>query len=192
MICDSRSQPDQDYSVIKAYEEVSAIMNARPSELFEAFREDHTVLGRGMHEISGHLRGGDLPGAKACGEDVDRKAGAHIAFEEQFFYPALRRLLGDAEADRLYQEHGQGLSVIRALAELPEGATLSESERRTVLQASELMEAHVAGCGESLGAMGRIPLEEQKALYRELLALREKAPRWTEFAAKPKTQNNRA
>jgi hypothetical protein len=167
-------------------------MNARPAGLFEAFKEDHAVLGRGMHEISEHLRGGDLPAAKACGERVDREGGAHIAFEELFFYPALRRLLGDAEADRLYQEHGQGLSVIKALAELPEGAALSEPERRTMLRASELMEAHVAECGELFGAMGRIPLEEQKALCRELIELREKAPRWTEFAAQPKTRNNRA
>jgi len=165
-------------------------MNARPSDLFEAFREDHAVLGRDLHEISEHLRGGDLLAAKACGERVDREAGAHIAFEEQFFYPTLRRLLGDA--DRLYREHGQGLSVIKALAELPEGATLSEAERRTMLQASELMEAHVAECGELFGAMGRIPLEEQKTLFWELLALREKAPRWAEFAAKADTKNIRA
>jgi hypothetical protein len=167
-------------------------MSARPSDLFEAFREDHAVLGRGLHEISEHLRGGDLLGAKACGERVDKEAGAHIAFEEFFFYTALRHLLGDAEADRLYQEHGQGLSVIKSLAELPEGATLSESERKDMLQDLELMQAHVAECGELFGAMGRIPLKEQNALYRELLALREQAPRWTEVTGKPKTKKNRA
>ena len=36
-----------------------------------------------------------------------------------------------------------------------------------MLQASELMEAHVAECGELFGAMGRIPLEEQKTLFWE-------------------------
>lgn len=164
-------------------------MNARPSDLFEAFREDHAVLGRGLHEISEHLRGGDLVAAKACGERVDREAGAHIAFEEQFFYPALRRLLGDGKADQFYHEHSRGLSVIKALVELPAGTTLREAERRTMLQDAELMEAHVAECGELFGAMGRIPLEEQKALYRELLALREKAPRWTEFAAKTEAKD---
>jgi hemerythrin-like domain-containing protein len=159
---------------------------SRPSDLVEAFKEDHAVLGRGLHEVSGHLRTGDRVAAKACCERVDRQVGAHIAFEEQFFYPALRRMLGDAEVDRLYQEHGQGLSVIKALAELPESAALTEAERHTLLQASELMEAHVSECGELFGVMGRIPLEEQKGLYRELLALREKAPRWTEFAARTK------
>jgi hypothetical protein len=159
-------------------------MSARPSNLFETFREDHAGLGHGLHEISEHLRGGDLPAARACGERLDREAGAHIAFEEHFFYPVLRHLLGNAEAERLYQEHGHGLSVIKSLAALPEGAPLSKSERTSMLRDLELMEAHVAECGELFGAMGRIPIEEQNALYRELLALREQAPRWTEVAAK--------
>jgi len=161
-------------------------MTARPSNLFEAFRQDHAVLGRGLQEISEHLRSGELPAAKACGERVDRAAGAHIAFEEEHFYPLLRRLLGDAEVDRLYQEHGQGLSVITGLAALAEGAMPSEAERQTMLQNSQLMEVHVAECGELFGAIGRIPLEEQEALYRELLALREQAPRWSQLAAKTK------
>ncbi len=155
----------------------------RPSDLVEAFKEDHAVLGRGLHEVSEHLRADDPLAAKACGERVDREAGAHIAFEERFLYPALRRMIGDVEVDRLYHEHDQGLSVIKTLAEWPEGAPLTEAERHTLLQASELMESHIAECGELFGLMGRIPLEEQQALYRELLALREKAPRWSEFAA---------
>ena len=156
-------------------------MNTRSSDLFEAFREDHTFLGRGLHEISEYLRGGDLSAAKACGDRVDRKAGAHIAFEEQFFYPVLRRLLGNAEVDRLYQEHDQGLSIIKALAQLPKDATLGEAERRAMLHDSEVMESHVAECGELFGTMGRISPAEQNTLYRELLALREKAPRWSEI-----------
>ncbi len=155
-----------------------------PPDLVEAFKEDHAVLGRGLHEVSEYLRARTDRAAKARGERVDREAGAHIAFEEQFFYPALRRLLGDAEVDRLYQEHGQGLSVIKALAELPEGGELTKTQRQALLQASESTEVHVAECGELFGVMGAIPIDEQKALYRELLALRENAPRWTEFAAR--------
>ncbi len=158
-------------------------MTARPSDLFEAFKEDHAVLGRGLYEIAKHLRGGAGAAAKAWGERVDREAGAHIAFEERFFYPTLRRLLGEAEADRLYYEHGRGLSVIKALAALREGAELSEAERRAMLQDAELMAGHIAECGELFGALGRIPPEEQQMLYRELLALRAQAPRWTELAA---------
>jgi hypothetical protein len=158
-------------------------MNPQPSDLFQAFREDHAVLGRGLYEISLHLRGGDLPAAKASAERVDREAGAHIAFEERFFYPALRRLLDEDDVDRLYHEHGAGLDVIRALAALPDDATPDEATRQGLLQQADAMAAHVAECGELFGAMGRIPKEEQDALHRELLALRSEAPRWTEIAA---------
>jgi len=67
---------------------------------------------------------------------------------------------------------------------LPEGAALSETERTAMLRGLELMQAHIAECGELFGAMGRISVEEQQALYRDLLTLREQAPRWTEVAAK--------
>lgn len=167
-------------------------MSAQPSDLFQAFKEDHAVLGRGLYEISKYLRGGDVKAAKACAERLDREAGAHIAFEERFFYPALRRLLGDAEVDRLYEEHGDGLAVIKALAAMPEGAALNEAEQRTLLREAESMETHVAECGELFGTMGRIAPDEQDALYRQLLALREAAPRWTELAAKAETKRGGA
>jgi hypothetical protein len=41
------------------------------------------------------------------------------------------------------------------------------------------MESHIAECGELFGAMGRMPPEEQRAVYRELLELRSRGPRWT-------------
>lgn len=157
-------------------------MISQPSDLFQAFREDHAVLGRGLYEIETHLRGGDLAAAKADAERLDREAGAHIAFEEKVFYPALRRFLGDDEVDRLYHEHGEGLAVIRALAALEEGAALDEPARRELLRKAELMSAHVTECGELFGTMGRIPPDEQAALYRELVSLRQEAPRWTEIA----------
>ena len=69
---------------------------------------------------------------------------------------------------------------------------LSESERQTLLEDLELMETHVAECGELFGTMGCIPLDKQQILHRELHALREKALRWTEFAAKAETKNKRA
>lgn len=180
---------ERNYTVVNVNgdAEVCSVTSAwRSSDLAEAFREDHAVLGRGLHEVSQHLRAGNDQAAKARGERIDREAGAHIAFEEEFFYPALRRMLGDAEVDVLYKEHREGLSVIKALAQLPDGAELTEADRRTLLQASESTEIHVAECGELFGVMGRIPPEEQKALYRELLALREESPRWTEFAARTK------
>lgn len=158
-----------------------------PSGLFRAFREDHAVLGRGFFEISAHLRSGHVAGARDRAERLDREAGSHIGFEEAVLYPALRRLLGDTEVDRLYQEHGEGLAVIRGLGALPNDATLSEDERLGLLRRSEAMESHVAECSELFGLMGRIPPGEQAALYGALRKWRDEAPRWTALGNESRT-----
>jgi len=155
----------------------------RTPSLFEAFREDHAILGRGFHELSALLRAGDLPAARERAERLDREAGAHMAFEEQHFYPALRGLIGDTEVDRLHGEHEQGIEVVRALRALPEGGSLEPNQRRALLARSELMESHVAECGELFGTLGRIPPQEQAGLYDRLLELRARQPRWTGMAA---------
>ena len=156
-------------------------MNGRTSLLFDAFHHDHAVLGRALYEIETELRGQKLEAAKAAAERLDREAGAHIAFEEQFFYPALRRLLGNEDVDRFYHEHREGFDVIRSLVSTPAGDQLSDKRRLELLAKVELMQRHVIECGELFGAMGRIPPDEQEALYAELLRLRERAPRWTEI-----------
>lgn len=153
-----------------------------PVGLFEAFREDHAILGRGFHELSALLRTGDVAGAKQRAARLDREAGSHIAFEEQAFYPLLRELLGPADTDRLYHEHDAGLEVLRALAALPERFLLIEEERLRLLGLSEAMESHIAECGELFEVMGRIPPGKLDELLDSLRRFREQAPRWTELA----------
>lgn len=155
-------------------------MNGCSSPLFDAFHADHAALGRGLYEIDSELRGRDVKAAKAAAERLDREAGAHIAFEEQYFYPALRRLLGDEVVDRFYHEHGAGLDLIRSLGQASATEGLTDQRSRKLLSEAELMQSHVVECGELFGAMGRIPLEEQKMLHAELVRLRGLAPRWTE------------
>lgn len=155
-------------------------MNGRMSPLFDAFHSDHAELGRGLYEIETELRGHDIEAAKAAAERLDRDGGAHIAFEEHYFYPALRRLLGSEVVDRFYREHGEGLDVIRSLVQIPAGGQLTEKQRHELLSEAEVMQRHVVECGELFGAMGRIPPKEQEALHAELLRLRELAPRWTD------------
>lgn len=158
-------------------------MTSRTSALFEAFRADHAILGRGFYEVSALLRAGDVPEARRRAERLDREAGAHMAFEERHFYPALRSLIGDEEVDRLYGEHEQGLAVVKALAQGPADRLLAQGEVALLLKDSELMESHVAECGELFGTMGRIPPGEQEELYRRLFALRRASPRWTDLSS---------
>lgn len=162
-------------------------MENRPSppehNLFDAFREDHAVLGRGFHELSQCLRGDDAAGAREAAERIDTAAGSHIAFEEKHFYPALARMLGATEVRRMYSEHGKGLAAVRDLLEREPGAPLPDDERTRLMELSSAMEAHIAECGEMFAAMGRLPEEEQAALYRQLTVWREKRPRWTGLTA---------
>jgi uncharacterized membrane protein YccC len=158
-------------------------MNGRPSPLFDAFHYDHAVLGRGLFEIETQLRGRNIEAAKAAAGQLDRDAGAHIAFEEQFFYPVLRRLIGKQEVNRFYREHNEGLDLVRSLVELPARSELSDDRRRELLDEAVQMQRHVIECGELFGALGRIPLDEQATLHQQLLRFREQAPRWTEVNA---------
>jgi hypothetical protein len=153
-----------------------------PDDLFAAFREDHAVLGRGFHRLSSCLRSADMDGARRAARALNRDAGPHIAFEEKHFYPALIPLLGKADVDRLFREHGSGLSVVRALVEASDQASWSEPERRRMLQASEEMERHIAECGELFEALGRLPEEDQDRLLRSLVALRSEGPDWLSHA----------
>lgn len=152
--------------------------------LFDAFREDHAVLGRGFHDISTCLRGGNIAGARAAARRMDIEAGAHIVFEEDHFYPALARLLDPGEVDAMYDEHELGRAVVDALLALPDDREPGEAERRDLLEKSQTMERHIAECGTLFGAMGGLTAEDQDALYDALVDLRDRAPRWSERPAR--------
>jgi hypothetical protein len=154
------------------------------AELFAAFREDHTILGRAFHRLSTRLRAGDLAGARAVARELDRTAGAHIAFEEADFYPRLATLIGRDEVAHMYAEHELGLGVVRTLCEAAEDRTLHDDERSRLLADAEAMERHIAECGELFEAIGRIPPAEQAELRRRLVAWRERAPTWCGHAGR--------
>lgn len=154
-------------------------MERTKDDLLTAFRDDHAVLGLGFHRISTCLRANDLAGAQAAAAGLDHDAGAHIAFEEQHFYPALVPLLGEGEVKQLFGGHAEGLRVIRALVSRSADEALPEDRRVDLLSASESMEKHIAECGDLFEAMGRIPEPEQVALLHELLRLRSEHRAWT-------------
>jgi hypothetical protein len=158
-------------------------MRHTKNNLFEAFHADHAALGRGFHDLSQCLRSNDPASAQRVARSIDAVAGAHIAFEEEHFYPALLPLLGKTELKRMYREHRDGLEVVRRLLQHPPEQALDQALLAELLHQSEAMESHIAECGELFAAMGRIPAEDQTILHRHLLQWRERAPRWSDFAA---------
>lgn len=152
-------------------------------KLIEAFQEDHALLGSSFHELSKCLRANDTLGARRIAKRLDEEAGAHIAFEEEQFYPSLEPLLGEAEVARLHAEHRLGLAVVQTLTGRTAETRLAEDERRRLLELSEAMERHIAECGELFAAMGRLPPKVQEELHGQLQDWRRARPGWQAHAA---------
>lgn len=152
------------------------------AELFEAFRVDHAMLGRGFHQLRERLAAGDIDGAREQARRIDKEAGAHIAFEEQDFYPALRRLMDEDEVAQMYREHDDARALISELS-AAQNAGLAEPARvRALLDRVDAMEIHVSECGELFGAMGGLSDEEIGALLDRLKFWRSQAPSWSDHA----------
>ena len=147
------------------------------SKLLAAFREDHAILGRGFNELSCCLRAGDILGAGRAAHRIYEEAGPHICFEEEDFYPALVPLLGEETVRKMRQEHCCGLDAVRTLLnrdpDLPVPADLSER----LLAQSEVMEAHIAECGELFAALHHIASTDQQVLYDKLMKWRREQPK---------------
>ena len=142
------------------------------AQLLEAFRHDHAMLGRGFNELSCSLRAGDAVGACAAARRLHEVAGAHIGFEEEEYYPALVPFLGEETVRRMRQEHCCGIDVIGTLLSRGPDLPLHPDLRARLLAQSEVMEEHIAECGELFAALGHIPTAKQQELYDKLIEWR--------------------
>jgi len=157
------------------------------NRLIQAFNEDHALLGSGFFELSMALRNDDIDSARIVAQRLNADAGAHIAFEEECFYPALAKACGYNIAP-LNEEHRVGRNVVQKLCALEQGQTISADERLHLLTESGIMESHIAECGALFKAMERMPESQQDDLYNALMDWRRKCPTWLEFSAVPDTK----
>lgn len=158
------------------------IMTQINHRLFDAFREDHAILGRGLHELRSYVVADDVHGLQAAAEKLDRAAGGHIAFEEEDFYPALKAFLSAAEVEDMYAEHADGARTISLIAELDSSRTLQAFQKQRLLERIDRMQQHVSECGELFGAMGGLDEASKDQLMNRLSYWRDHAPTWTGFA----------
>ncbi|MBO6700376.1 MAG: hemerythrin domain-containing protein [Rhizobiales bacterium] len=158
------------------------IMTNIKQRLFEAFRKDHAILGRGLYDMEMAISGGDAARAKALADQLDWDVGAHIAFEEYDFYPALKVFLSKAEVEKMYAEHADGARTLADVVALNADAPISTDVKDRLLSGVREMEHHVSECGELFGALGGVSEEEMESLYARLESWRRKAPRWSELA----------
>jgi len=145
--------------------------------LFDAFRQDHAVLGATLHQLRSAVTAGQADKAKALCTRLDQESGAHIAFEEHDFYPALRRFLSEEEVTQMYADHERGLSLIDAVLAI-EGSKLDDKIAGDLIEKIDDLEKHVSECGELFGAMGGLSKDEQARLLERLEHWRQNAPTW--------------
>ncbi len=151
--------------------------------LRDEFLDDHRHLTQALARLREAVRNGDPGEAGRLADEVDRLAGPHMTFEEKLFYPALRTRLGTRFVDQLYHEHRHGLAAIRELESEPDAAVGSAAERARILEQVEAMLEHAVTCGSLLSRLDDLDPEEEDAMLRELLALREHPVRWTDRPA---------
>lgn len=163
------------------------IMTEIKDRLFEEFREDHAVLGKGFYQLAERIRAADAAGARHCADKIDREAGSHIFFEEEDFYPALKAYLSAEEIENMYREHADGRSLLQDILVLTDKALDSQDLQQQLLQRVQGMQTHISDCGELFGAMGGLDVNQQAELLRKLEHWRLKAPHWLDQTASSRT-----
>ncbi|QLC26488.1 hemerythrin domain-containing protein [Parasphingopyxis algicola] len=153
-------------------------------DLFDAFRADHAVLGRGLHDIRTRLVAGDTAGARSATADLDSAVGAHIAFEEENFYPALTDFLSDEEVEAMYAEHAEGADILERIAALDPDAAVPAADLEALIAGIERMEHHVSECGQLFGALGGLDEAAMDVLLADLERWRQRAPSWSSYASR--------
>lgn len=161
-------------------------MPLHPSPLEEAFIEDHRCLTQGFSELLDALQGNDLAAAASIADEIDRKAGPHIEFEEEVMYPEVKRSRGAVYADRLFQEHKTAFDAIRFLLDQAGAGRLEEADRQRLIQQAETGLEHAISCGTLLSYLSVLDSDVQTRLLEQLNEFRRAGHRWTEYERVPK------
>ncbi|MEM9988878.1 MAG: hemerythrin domain-containing protein [Pseudomonadota bacterium] len=150
--------------------------------LFTAFHKDHATLGRGFFDLRAALLRGSIEEGQQLAHSIDINAGAHIAFEEHDFYPALHPFLSRSEIDDIYKDHEAGAALIDELLKLDPKKKMSKAMIDKFIQRIDVFEAHIADCGQLFGVMGNLSREEQSRLLGQLQMWRKQHPTWRDVS----------
>lgn len=160
------------------------------NKLFEAFQEDHAILGRSLHDLRVLINAGDSASIRDLANDIIEISGAHIAFEEFEFYPALRSHLSESEVVNMYLEHAEGLQLLQQLSIVEDNELSSEDFVKSIFSSLDILDHHVADCGNLFGAMGGLTEAEYTHLMEKLAYWRGLAPSWSEISNLTQIEGN--
>lgn len=148
--------------------------------LYEAFQADHAVLGRSLYDLRLLIADENPTEIRKLANEIIQTSGAHIAFEEFEFYPALKSHLSEAEISAMYLEHAEGLQLLEELSVIDDSAFESVDFLKETFSSLDILDHHIADCGNLFGAMGGLTEAEYTHLVEKLTYWRELAPSWSD------------
>lgn len=149
--------------------------------LFRDFQIDHAALGERLFALRTALLERNVETTKTIAEQIDQESGAHMAFEEKDFYPALKKFLTEDDVFRMYLEHADGLAMVLDIIAADPSKFDEPDFIADILERLERMEHHVADCGDLFGALGGLEPPEFQRLYDRLHEWHKKAPKWQDI-----------
>jgi hemerythrin-like domain-containing protein len=157
------------------------VMTAEQNPLTEAFVSDHRQITRRLSRLLKAVRDGDFEQSREIAVEVNRLAGPHIQFEEEFLYPHIARLLGRDYAVRLYEEHEAGRSVLKQLTRGDRATGFAAGEREALERLLGTAVEHAATCATLVSRMAEAPFNVQASMRAGLDRCRAAGLRWTEL-----------
>lgn len=94
-----------------------------PEDLIHGVRFEHRQLRDLLVQLKGSLASIEIGRSRGLLEEINRLAGPHVRFEEEFLYPTLKRFVGDY-INRFYRENDALIETVRALFSLFEEESL--------------------------------------------------------------------
>lgn len=120
------------------------------------------------------------PGAVRLADELDRRIGPHMQFEEEIFYPMLAQRLGREFTAQLYAEHAVGRETLLRIKELPSRQNDAEHRKELIAALSKTLD-HALSCGSMLSHGASLDVDQQAKLLNKLSDLRRKGRRWTDL-----------
>ncbi|MFY9255370.1 MAG: hemerythrin domain-containing protein [Fuerstiella sp.] len=153
------------------------------NQLEKEFIADHSSTSRGLKALKDALTSNGDAVLEAARE-LDRIAGPHIAFEEQWLYPLVAKSRGHEFQHHMTSEHDE---VVKALAEIKacdDLATVSAASKAEWQRHLQTGLDHVVTCGTLLSHLSTLDETERAEMLQRLQDLRDVGILWTELAAK--------
>ena len=149
------------------------------SALQQEFLDDHRVLIAGIKGVIEAVERGDQRTAVELAAELDQQAGAHMAFEEEVFYPRLAEVYGTEFVEQMVSEHEAGQRAVRTLLARNHDRPLSPEQRAHLLEDLDVALKHVMSCGTMLSELSSGTEEVDAQSLDRLRRLREQGERWT-------------